>query len=143
LAGEIRFKLISPAEAARKVRNGDRIYLGSMCSEPKKILKALEASFVEDVEIIQFMSGPEASRHAGAWGRFRTKTFFVEAVAGNRRRVGIQLHSSLSFPDSFFFRNRRIPIDVAIIQVSNRIDSTVQSRDFRGLQPPRLKPREW
>jgi acyl-CoA hydrolase/GNAT superfamily N-acetyltransferase len=113
-------KLISPAEAARKVRNGDRVYLGSMCSEPKSILKALEASFVEDVEIIQFMSGSEASRlAAGTWGRFRTKTFFVGGAAEEPGSVSEYSYIPLFHSQiPFFFRNRRIPIDVAIIQVS-------------------------
>jgi acyl-CoA hydrolase len=42
-------KLVSPEEAAARVRNGDRIYLGSMCSEPAAIIKALGESFLDDV----------------------------------------------------------------------------------------------
>jgi len=113
-------KLISPSEAARKVKNGDRIYAGSLCSEPKTILKALEASFVEDVEMVQFIRGTEARRLAeNTWGRFRIKTFF----AGTSRNESAEaplcdyvplFHSQIPF----FFKNRRIPIDVAVIQVS-------------------------
>ncbi|MFH0824899.1 MAG: GNAT family N-acetyltransferase [Pseudomonadota bacterium] len=113
-------KLISPADAARKVRNGDRVYLGSTCSEPKTIIRALEKSFVDDIEMIQFIGGSEASRlTATGWGRFSMKTFFVGSGEGGDREAPqynfIPLFHS-RIPS--FIRSRRIPIDVAIIQVS-------------------------
>ncbi|HMK34837.1 MAG TPA: GNAT family N-acetyltransferase [Desulfomonilaceae bacterium] len=114
-------KLVSPEEAARQVKNGDRIYLGSMCSEPKTVIRAIEASYVEDVEMVQFLRGSTASRLAAKEsGRFKIKTFFVGA--GGRDSEGepseydyIPLFHS-QVPN--FFRNRRIPIDVAVVQVS-------------------------
>jgi len=113
-------KLISPETAARKVKNGDRIYLGSMCSEPKTILKALEKSFVQDVEMVQFIAGTEASRLASeGWERFRMKTFFVGSGEGDPRNLPEYNYVPLYHSQiPFFFRNRRIPIDVAIIQVA-------------------------
>ena len=113
-------KLISPAQAAQKIRNGDRIYLGSMCSEPKTIIRALEASSVQDVEIVQFIAGSEASRlAAGGWERFRIKTFFVGAGAIDSGAMPEYNYVPLYHSQiPFFFRNRRIPIDVAIIQVA-------------------------
>jgi acyl-CoA hydrolase/GNAT superfamily N-acetyltransferase len=114
-------KLISAEDAARQVKNGDRIYLGSMCSEPKTIIRAIEESYVEDVEMIQFLRGSAASRLAAPdTGRFRIKTFFVGAGG---RDSGEQV-SECDYIPLFhsqipnFFRNRRIPIDVAIVQVS-------------------------
>jgi acyl-CoA hydrolase/GNAT superfamily N-acetyltransferase len=113
-------KLISPAAAARRVKNGDRIYLGSLCSEPKTIMKALEASFVEDVEMVQFVTGSEAARMAKTnWERFRTKTFFV--TGGAEDSGGALEHNYIPLFHSqipYFFRNRRVPIDKAIVQVS-------------------------
>lgn len=113
-------KLIPPAQAVRHIKNGDRIYLGSMCSEPKAILKAVEASFLEDVEMIQFISGPEACRlSGGGWGRFRMKTFFVGAGADcSQPRPEYDYVPLFHSQIPFFFRNRRIPIDIAVIQVS-------------------------
>ena len=113
-------KLISPTEAAQKIRNGDRIYLGSMCSEPKTVIKALEESFVQDVEIVQFVPGSEASRlAAGGWERFRIKTFFVGAGATDSGAMPEYNYVPLYHSQiPFFFRNRRIPIDVAIVQVA-------------------------
>jgi acyl-CoA hydrolase/GNAT superfamily N-acetyltransferase len=114
-------KLITAEQAARLVKNGDRIYLGSMCSEPKTIIRAIEASYVEDVEMVQFLRGSAASKLARPdSGRFRLKTFFVGAGgqdSGTPMSEGDYIplfHSQI--PN--FFRNRRIPIDVAIVQVS-------------------------
>ena len=82
---EYTSKLISPSEAAQKIRNGDRIYIGSLCSEPKTILRALETSYAEDVELVQFIRGTEASRLASdPWGRFRIKTFFAGGGDGRQ-----------------------------------------------------------
>lgn len=113
-------KLISPTEAAQKIRNGDRIYLGSMCSEPKTIIRALEASSVQDVEMVQFIAGSEASRlAAGDSERFRIKTFFVGAGTTDSGAMPEYNYVPLYHSQiPFFFRNRRIPIDVAIIQVA-------------------------
>lgn len=113
-------KLVSAEEAAAKVQNGDRIYLGSMCSEPSAIIRSLGESYLEDVEMIQFIAGSAASElTAKGHRRFRMKTFFVGGRSGEPDRMSEAdyvplFHSSIPH----FFRNRRIPIDVAIVQMS-------------------------
>jgi acyl-CoA hydrolase len=113
-------KLATAEGAVAKVRNGARIYLGSMCAEPRLLIKALKESRLDDVELIQLKGGGEASRLAahGLW-RFRHKTFYVEgrrqtaSGLGHADQVPL-LHSEIPR----FFRSRRIAIDVAMIQVS-------------------------
>jgi acyl-CoA hydrolase/GNAT superfamily N-acetyltransferase len=118
---EYASKLITAEDAARKIKNGDRVYLGSLCSEPRSIIKAVGASYMEDVEFVQFVGGQEATAlTADASRRFRMRTFFVGAGKHESGRARTEFdyiplfHSQV--PD--FFRNRRIPIDVAVIQVS-------------------------
>ena len=113
-------KLVSAEEAASYVNNGARIYLSSMCCEPTPIIEALRASTLEDVEMIQFISG-NAARSLAAKGhrRFRLKTFFLGGLGGRSGGASEAdyvplFHSQI--PD--FFRDRRIPIDLAIVQVS-------------------------
>ncbi|HTY22928.1 MAG TPA: GNAT family N-acetyltransferase [Desulfomonilaceae bacterium] len=113
-------KLVSAEEAASYVNNGARIYLSSMCCEPTPIIEALRASTLEDVEMIQFISG-NAARSLAAKGhrRFRLKTFFLGGLGGHSGGPSEAdyvplFHSQI--PD--FFRDRRIPIDLAIVQVS-------------------------
>jgi acyl-CoA hydrolase len=113
-------KLVAAEQAARQIKNGDRIYLGSVCSEPKTIIRAMAASNVEDVEMVQFLSGVDASNLAfTSHGRFRIKTFFVASGSTDGSAIPesdyIPLYHS-QIPG--FFRNRRIPIDVAVVQVS-------------------------
>ncbi len=113
-------KLVSIQEAASHVKNGDRVYLGSMCSEPKAIIEGLGNSRVEDVEIVQFIRGDFATNLAAKIpGRFVIKSFFVGGRTGEQERPSEAdyvplFHSQIPK----FFRNRRIAIDVAIIQVS-------------------------
>ncbi len=81
-------KLVSVEEAVSFVKNGDRIYLGSMASEPKTLIRALGSAAVSDAELIQFLSGSEAAALASASPeRFSFKTFFVDSPtrSSNRR----------------------------------------------------------
>jgi acyl-CoA hydrolase/GNAT superfamily N-acetyltransferase len=113
-------KLVSINEAASHVKNGDRIYLGGMCTEPKTIIEAVANSRVEDVEIVQFIRGDYATDLAAKIpGRFVIKSFFVGGRTGEQERPTEAdyvplFHSQIPK----FFRNRRIAIDVAIIQVA-------------------------
>ncbi len=114
-------KLISPENAARKIRNGDRVYLGSMCSEPGTIIDAIGKSYVEDVELVQFLGGYHSSKLAAMGpNRFSVKTFFVGKHQGSATEPSEANYVPLfhsQIPD--FLRNRRILIDVAIVQVSS------------------------
>lgn len=113
-------KLVSSEQAASLVKNGDRIFLGSMCSEPSSVMAALEASYLEDLEFIQFITGHKAAELAGKYSdRFKIKTFFLGGAAFHNEAPSEAdylplFHSQIGG----FFRNRRIPIDVAIVQVS-------------------------
>jgi len=113
-------KLVTAKEAAARIRNGDRVYLGSMCSEPTAIIKALGETYLEDVELIQFITGCSTSALAAKGReRFRVKTFFVGGA-----RCETDMPSEADYVPLFhsqipvFFSNRRIPIDVAVVQVS-------------------------
>ncbi len=113
-------RIVQPDEAVRRIKNGDRVFLGSMCAEPSIIVEALVNSRVEDVEIIQFMTS-QSTKKLAALGRdrFRIKTFFMGGV-GSDGQEGIEADYIPLFHSQIpsFFRNRRIPIDVAIVQVS-------------------------
>src|SRR5208337_4268533 len=113
-------KLVSVEEAVSYVKNGDRIYLGSMVSEPKTLIRALGEGSISDAEVIQFLPGSEAAALIFSYpDRFAFKTFFVDSPS----RLPKQAYEADYVPIFHsqipeFFRRRRIPIDVAIIQVS-------------------------
>lgn len=113
-------KLVSAEEAITHLKNGDRIYVGSMCSEPGAIIKAMGNSRLSDIVMLQFLTGREAaSLAAKAPSRFNLRTFFPA-----RRIDQTELQSDADYVPLFhsqipdFFRKRRIPIDVAIVPVS-------------------------
>ncbi len=113
-------KLLSAEEAVTHLKNGDRIYLGSMCAEPKTIIRAIGNSRLSDISMLQFLNGREAAYLAKAEPqRFSLKTFFRPRQTDESERQSDAdyvplFHSQI--PD--FFRRRRIPIDVAIVQVT-------------------------
>jgi acyl-CoA hydrolase/GNAT superfamily N-acetyltransferase len=113
-------KLVSAEEAVTHLKNGDRIYVGSMCSEPGTIIKAMGNTRLSDIVMLQFLTGREAaSLAARAPSRFNLRTFFPA-----RRIDQSELQSDADYVPLFhsqipdFFRKRRIPIDVAIVPVS-------------------------
>jgi acyl-CoA hydrolase/GNAT superfamily N-acetyltransferase len=113
-------KVISPTRAAELLKNGDRVFVGSLCAEPRGIVRALHGSPLEDIELVQLRGGGETAKLAAeSKSRFRLKTFSVEG-----RKRGSEGWSEADYVPLFhsdiprFFRNRRIPIDVAIVQVS-------------------------
>lgn len=113
-------KTVDPEEAVAHIKNGDRVYLGSLCAEPRLLIEAMVDSGLEDVELVQLKGGGETSLlTAKGRSRFRLKSFFV----GGRERDYHTL-SAADYVPLFhseiprFFRSRRIPIDVAVVQVS-------------------------
>ncbi|MGO9118542.1 MAG: GNAT family N-acetyltransferase [Desulfomonilaceae bacterium] len=113
-------KLVSAEEAVTHLKNGDRIYVGSMCSEPSTMIKAMGNSRLSDIVMLQFLTGRDAaSLAAKAPNRFNLRTFFpARRIDQSERQSDADyvplFHSQI--PD--FFRKRRIPIDVAIVPVS-------------------------
>jgi acyl-CoA hydrolase/GNAT superfamily N-acetyltransferase len=113
-------KLVSAEEAVTHLKNGDRIYVGSMCSEPSTIIKAMGNTRLSDIVMLQFLTGREAaSLAARAPNRFNLRTFFparrIDQSENQSEADYVPLFHS-QIPD--FFRKRRIPIDVAIVPVS-------------------------
>jgi len=111
----------SPAEAVRRIRRGDRIFIGAACGEPQALVKALlDSKSIEDAEIFQLLSLGEAAyadpRHCHL---FRHNSFFI----GPRTREAIWEGRADYIPIMLsdiprLFREGRLPIDVALIQVS-------------------------
>ena len=113
-------KVVSAEEAVAHIKNGDRVYMGSLCAEPRVIIDAMLHSGLEDVELVQLKGGSHAARlTAKGRSRFRLKSFF-----GGGRKEDYSTLSAADYVPLFhseiprFFRSRRIPIDVAVVQVS-------------------------
>ncbi|MFX0116193.1 MAG: GNAT family N-acetyltransferase [Candidatus Hodarchaeota archaeon] len=115
-------KLVSPGEAIKTINNGDRIFIGSGCGEPHILIHELAESSHRflDTEIVHVLTlgiAPGA-RHRFSES-FHHNTFFVGDNIRGAIQQGLADFSPVyisRIPD--LFRSGRIPIDIALIQVS-------------------------
>ena len=119
---QFQSRVMSAEEAIESVRSGDRIFMTGNVSVPKTLLAALvvHAPSVKDVEICQALSvGPADYVDPTMLGHLRVNTLFIsanvrKAVQDGRADFTPVLLSE--FP--LLFKNKILPVDVALIHVS-------------------------
>lgn len=116
-------KRITAEDAARLVRPGDHVFIGTASATPRTVIRALEAlrSPPADVELMHFLT--DGALRCDADGkpatRYRHRTFFVGAEMRAAVRQGIAEYVPVPIarvPE--LMRNGRIRVDVAIVQVT-------------------------
>lgn len=115
-------KVVSPAEAVKAVKSGDRIFLTGNCSVPSKILSALvdRAPELQDVEINQALTIGSADYVSPEMeGHLQVNTMFIshnirKAVQEGRADFTPVLLSE--FP--LLFKNKILPLNVAFVHLS-------------------------
>ena len=115
-------KVVSPAEAVKAVKSGDRIFLTGNCSVPSKILSALvdRAPELQDVEINQALTIGSADYVSPEMeGHLQVNTMFIshnirKAVQEGRADFTPVLLSE--FP--LLFKNKILPVNVAFVHLS-------------------------
>lgn len=116
-------KLTTVAAALAQVRAGDHVFVGTACATPRALVAALEALQPRpaDVELVHFLTDHAVPHDAQgrATTRFRHRSFFV----GNDIRAAVRQGLADYVPLSIarvpqLIQIGRIPIDVALIQVS-------------------------
>lgn len=115
-------KVRTAAEAMKRIKPGDRVFLGSACGEPQELVRALvqTGAGLSDTELVQVLTlgvAPYADPKYAT--NFRANAFFIgnslrEAV--NAARADYTPVFLSKVPD--LFKSRRVPIDVALIMVS-------------------------
>jgi acetyl-CoA hydrolase len=117
-----RDRLCTATEAARVVKSGQKVYMGSGCAAPHTLISALtdRAEELQDVEIIHHLTLGEAPYIAGDMkGHFRLNDCFVGANTrdavneGRADYVPVHLHEMPRL-----FRRGEIPLDCAMVVVS-------------------------
>ncbi|MEO7035302.1 MAG: GNAT family N-acetyltransferase [Polyangiaceae bacterium] len=120
--GRYADKVVSAAEAVHRISRGRRILIGSGAAEPTELVAALvnHGDHLADNEIVHLLTlGPAPYVGPEFAARFRHVAFFIgknvrEAVQDGRADFMPVFLSELPR----LIRTRRIPIDVALIQVS-------------------------
>jgi acyl-CoA hydrolase/GNAT superfamily N-acetyltransferase len=111
----------SANEAVRRVRHGSRVFIGSGAGEPQSLVRALAArENLDDAEIVHIMTLGVAPYAEPAFDhRFRHNAFFIGANTREAVNTGRADYTPVFLSEiPRLFRDGRIVIDVALIQVS-------------------------
>jgi len=115
--------LVTPAEVLAHIKPGMSIFLGSGVAEPRTLIKSLIESGVSntnDLELIQLTSHTDfLSLKKMDWQKFRLKTFFSTMVSTEALIAGsVDLIPGRISQIPRIIKTKRIPIDVAFIQIT-------------------------
>lgn len=115
-------KVLTPEESVQKIKNGSRVFLGTGCGEPQRLITAMaEDRSIQDVIIYQMLSYTLARyvNDETFLARFSIKLFFISigmrksAFEGKIDYIPIYLSQIPKV-----FEDQEIGLDVALIQVS-------------------------
>ncbi|HEY7589997.1 MAG TPA: GNAT family N-acetyltransferase [Candidatus Limnocylindrales bacterium] len=114
-------KIETATQAVRRIRHGSRVFIGSGAGEPQSLVAALAArENLDDTEIVHIMTLGVAPYAAPALDqRFRHNAFFIGANTREAVNEGRADYTPVFLSEiPRLFRDGRIVIDVALIQVS-------------------------
>ncbi len=113
---------MSATEALGCVRSGMRVFIGSGAAAPQVLVEALTARAPEvyDVEVLHILThGPAPYAHAGLLEHFRQNSFFIGGNVRQAVHEGVADYTPLFLSEiPRLFRERRMHLDVALVQVS-------------------------
>jgi len=117
-----RDMIASPGKAVAAVRPGQRVFVGTGCGEPEELVAALTARAGElaDVEIIQlFTKGTAPYAEKNLADCFTVNSFFIGSNVRQMIQEGLGDYTPILMSDiPRLFHTGRLPIDVALIQVT-------------------------
>jgi acetyl-CoA hydrolase len=115
-------RIASADQAVQYIQSGQRVFLTGNCSVPQTILKALvnHAPKVENVEICQALSvGPADYVAPEIAGHLRVNSMFISANVRKAIHEGRADFTPVLLSEfTLLFKNKILPIDVALIHVS-------------------------
>ncbi|MBF0187379.1 MAG: GNAT family N-acetyltransferase [Magnetococcales bacterium] len=112
----------SPEIALSHVRSGQRIFIGTGCAVPQRLVCALcdrsqELADVEVAHLLTFGEAPYAARELASC--FSVNSFFVSQNVRHVIEEGLGSYTPILLSDiPRLFSSGRLPIDVALIQVT-------------------------
>lgn len=115
-------RIASADQAVQYIQSGQRVFLTGNCSVPQTILKALvnHAPQLENVEICQALSvGPADYVAPEISGHLRVNSMFISANVRKAIHEGRADFTPVLLSEfTLLFKNKILPIDVALIHVS-------------------------
>ncbi len=147
--------MVSTWDAIGRIRPGQRVFLGTGCGQPQALVRTLleRADEMEDVEIILLVAlGEPTHLHRELARHFRLKPFFIGTGVDTEMRRHLADYTPIVFSDiPELFRSGRLPIDVALIQVTEpdehglcslgvSVDVTKSAAENAGLVIAQMNP---
>jgi len=115
-------KLLTPQQSVKKIKNGSRVFIGTGCGEPQRLITAMvEDLSIQDIVIYQMLSATLSNyvNDENFLSRFSIKLFFISLLMRQAAFEGkidyIPVYLS-QIPK--IFENHEIGLDVALIQIS-------------------------
>jgi len=115
-------QLLTATEAVKKIRPGQRIFIGTGTAEPLELVSALskrgaELPDTEIVHLLTFGEAPYAHRELAQY--FRVNSFFIAENVRDIIQEGLGDYTPIFLSDiPRLFDSGQLPLDVALIQVT-------------------------
>lgn len=115
-----RQRIKTADEALRVIKPGDRLFVGTACGAPQKLVAALAETPIEDVEVASLLTlGVAPYTQEALAGRFRANSFFISPNVREAVNEGRADYTPIFLSEiPALIRSGRMPIDVALVQVS-------------------------
>jgi acyl-CoA hydrolase/RimJ/RimL family protein N-acetyltransferase len=115
----------SAADAIRMIESGQRVFIGSACGEPQELVRALaeDAQMFSGLEIVRMLS-KESAPLTGIFNQnkdsgFSFRHIYLGGTASSYFADNLRFVTPMNISDvPGLFKSRRLPINVALIQVS-------------------------
>jgi len=118
-------KKVAADKAIARIRSGDRVFIGSGCGEPQHLVQALteRANRFSGLEIVRLLGRETASLTAIADKTKDTSLNIRSIYLGSAKSESIAVHKRFITPMNMsdvpmLFKTRKMPLNVALIQVS-------------------------
>ncbi len=115
----------SADQAIQRIHSGQRVFIGSACGEPQALVRALadQAHTFTGLEIVRMMSNESAPLTEIANRSYETsfsiRQIYLGAARSEHFARNLRFVTPMNISDvPLLFRSRKLPIDVALIQVS-------------------------
>jgi acyl-CoA hydrolase/GNAT superfamily N-acetyltransferase len=114
--------IASAEDAIKRVRPGQRVFIGTGCAQPQLLVEALlgRADKLQDVEIVHLLTlADEPYAHKELAKHFRVNSFFGAGDVHDSAQAGLGEYTPIFLSHiPRLFHSGRLPLDVALIQVT-------------------------
>ncbi len=114
--------ITTPAEAAARIKPGQRVFVGTGCAKPDSVVNALveRSATLVDTEIVHLLTlgdAPYADRRLVR--HFRVNSFFISKNVRDVIQDGLGDYTPIFLSDiPRLFTSGQLPLDVALIQIT-------------------------